>query len=83
MGDEPAWTPESKERGIVSGLIHILPGYFETVGIRLVRGRLPDWADVRSRTEIAVVSESAARSLLESAIQLALCSRVVRAGISR
>jgi predicted permease len=62
-GYEPAWTPESKDSGVESGIVPVLPGYFETAGIRLVRGRLPDWSDFQSRTSMAVVSESAARVL--------------------
>lgn len=43
-------------------VIHVLPGYFETLGIPLVRGRLLTRDDVR-RGDVAVVSESAARAL--------------------
>jgi hypothetical protein len=63
IGDELGWTSESKELGVFTGIVHVLPGYFETAGIRLVRGRLPDWNDARSGAEIGVVSESAARTL--------------------
>jgi putative ABC transport system permease protein len=43
-------------------IVHVLPGYFETLGIPLVRGRLLTRADVRGG-DVAVVSASAARAL--------------------
>lgn len=43
-------------------VIHVLPGYFETLGIPLVKGRSLTRDDVRSG-DVAVVSESAARAL--------------------
>lgn len=43
-------------------VIHVLPGYFETLGIPLVRGRLLTRDDV-GNGDVAVVSESAARAL--------------------
>ena len=45
------------------GAMYVLPGYFETVGIRLVRGRLPAPEDLAR--DVAVVSESGARILLD------------------
>lgn len=45
------------------GLYHVLPGYFETLGIPLRQGRLLDARDARSRADVAVVSEGAARIL--------------------
>ena len=39
------------------------PGFFETVGIPLLRGRLTSWADNASTRHVAVVSESLARAL--------------------
>jgi predicted permease len=50
-------------RMMPAGIVHVLPGYFETVGIRLARGRLPDWDDVAGGSDVFVVSESAARVL--------------------
>jgi putative ABC transport system permease protein len=43
-------------------ILHVLPGYFETLGIPLVRGRLLTRDDVAGG-EVAVVSESAAAAL--------------------
>jgi predicted permease len=62
-GNEPGWTPESKEMGVETGIVHVLPGYFEAVGMRLLRGRLLEWSDVQSTAGVAVLSESAAQAL--------------------
>jgi predicted permease len=43
-------------------LVRTLPGYFESAGIRLVRGRLFEWQDV-TNSSWAVLSESAASML--------------------
>jgi putative ABC transport system permease protein len=40
-----------------------LPGYFETIGVRLVGGRLPTEADFTSGFRSVVINESAARDL--------------------
>jgi putative ABC transport system permease protein len=50
-----------------AGLVHVLPGYFEAAGIRLVRGRLLDWNDVRSNSEAALLSQSAAAAAFPGA----------------
>ncbi len=47
-----------------AGAVYVLPGYFETVGIRLVRGNFPTAADVVRGA--AVVSETGARALLDA-----------------
>ncbi|MFN2447153.1 MAG: ABC transporter permease [Vicinamibacterales bacterium] len=39
------------------------PGFFETVGISLLRGRLTSWLDNETTLQVAVVSESLARAL--------------------
>jgi putative ABC transport system permease protein len=44
-------------------VLHVLPGYFETIGIPLVRGRLLTREDMRGGVDAAVVAESAARAL--------------------
>ena len=43
--------------------VAVSPGYFETMGIRLVRGRLFDDGDRTSSAGVAIVSESAAKRL--------------------
>jgi len=60
-------------------VIHVLPGYFETLGVPLLRGRLLTQDDVRS-ADVAVVSESAARALFpdRNALGATLRSRDVR-----
>ncbi|HEX6587971.1 MAG TPA: ABC transporter permease [Longimicrobiales bacterium] len=49
--------------GSTVDVLHALPGYFETVGMRPVRGRLLTGADVAGAA-VAVASESAARRLV-------------------
>lgn len=39
------------------------PGFFETVGVPLLRGRGPSWADDSKSRQVAVVSEALARQL--------------------
>ncbi len=41
----------------------VSPGYFETLGIPLIHGRLNNWTDNAQRRHVAVVSEGLARSL--------------------
>lgn len=48
------------------GVVQVLPGYFETAEIPLIRGRLLRWDDAADRSA-AVVSESAARALFDDA----------------
>jgi putative ABC transport system permease protein len=43
-------------------VLHVLPGYFEAIGVRLVHGRLLTWDDVRG-SDMAVLAESAAHAL--------------------
>jgi predicted permease len=59
--DESARTPGTGAH--VVGIVHVLPGYFETLDIPLVRGRLLDWDDMRDGADVSVLTESAARAL--------------------
>jgi putative ABC transport system permease protein len=49
-----------------AGIYHVLPGYFETAQIPLLRGHLPTWADIDGAADIAVIPESTARALFGS-----------------
>jgi putative ABC transport system permease protein len=46
-----------------AGIVPILPGYLETIGVPLRRGRPLEWADARDHEQVALVSEAAARLL--------------------
>lgn len=48
---------------MVAGIAYTLPGYVETVGIPLTRGRRLTWEDMRSDPDAVLVSESAARAM--------------------
>jgi predicted permease len=50
----------------VAGIVHATPGYFDAVGIRLLKGRQLSWEDAVDGTA-AVASESAVRALFGSA----------------
>ena len=41
----------------------VAPGYFQTIGTRLVAGRDFTWLDLEGRRPVAVVSENLAREL--------------------
>jgi predicted permease len=56
---EPAGKPE---RGYSSFRYTVSPGYFETMGIPLRRGRLLDAHDVAGATPVVVISESLAKA---------------------
>ena len=60
FGASEAVEPSGSQRTV--DVLHVLPGYFETLGILLVRGRLLTQDDVGGG-EVAVVSESAAAAL--------------------
>jgi putative ABC transport system permease protein len=65
-------------------VIHVLPGYFETLGIPLREGRLLTRDDLR-RGDVAVVSESAARALFPdgNVLGATLRSRDIRSDEAR
>ena len=52
---------EGASTGVI--LFNFLPGYFETVGVRLRDGRLPTDGDYEAGLRGAVISESAARTM--------------------
>jgi predicted permease len=64
LSSAAAWTsipgPDGRP---LAGIDHVLPGFFESIQARLLRGRLllPD--DLRGPADVAVASESAARTL--------------------
>ena len=62
-GAAPAESVRSEGAGARVGIVHVLPGYVETAGIELVRGRAHVEGDVRSNRDAALVSRSAARVL--------------------
>jgi putative ABC transport system permease protein len=43
-----------------AGIVHVMPGYFETASIQVLRGRVPTTDDLRSDPDVAVLSTSAA-----------------------
>ncbi|MBO0727134.1 MAG: ABC transporter permease, partial [Blastocatellia bacterium] len=47
----------------VGGIVHVLPGYFETISIPLLRGRMLNRDDARGGADVAVITDSAARIL--------------------
>jgi len=49
--------------GLAAGINHTLPGFFETLNIAPVKGRLLTWADATSDPNAAVVSVDAAKAL--------------------
>src|SRR5262249_59621710 len=59
----PAGETAILERGVSSDLTPVAPGFFDAVGIRLVRGRDFAWSDHSHAAAVAVVSESLARRL--------------------
>jgi putative ABC transport system permease protein len=55
--------PEAATGKPAAGIVHVLPGYFKTIGVPLTRGRLLNWDDVRGDASASVISESAAKKL--------------------
>ena len=54
-------TANGRSTGVA--LRHVLPGYFEAVGLPLRQGRLPTDTDYATRLPFAVLSQSAARAI--------------------
>lgn len=55
------YVPRSDNEANNSGLSHVGPGYFETMGTRLVAGRPIDERDTESSRRVAVINENMAR----------------------
>jgi len=51
------------ERGVLSQRTPVAPGFFETVGIAIVKGRDIAWTDASRARRVAIVSESLAKRL--------------------
>lgn len=45
---------------------HVSPGFFRTLGIRMLQGRDVDWRDTSRRRRVAVVNEAFARQILRA-----------------
>jgi predicted permease len=69
--------PEPAHRAMLES---VSPGFFETVGARLLRGRLPQWTDTATTQQVALVSESLANKLSADGDVI---GRHVRFGTSR
>jgi predicted permease len=63
-GSPVAWKGDAYDNArLANGFDSISPGYFATMGIRLLAGRDVSWQDTMSTARVAVVSESLARAL--------------------
>ena len=62
-GSPVTWKGSPYEGLTATGFDSISPGYFETMGIRLLAGRDLTWQDTIKTPPVAVVSESLARAL--------------------
>jgi predicted permease len=68
LGGSAPWAGIRAQEGgnRVAGVVHVTPGYFDAVGIRLLKGRQLSWEDAVDGTA-AVASEAAVRALFGSA----------------
>lgn len=63
MLGQPIALTDSSTSEIRAQLESASPGYFETLGVPLLQGRLPLWTDTATTQQVAVVSDSLARKL--------------------
>ena len=56
----PEMTKEAAER-LIADYRAITPGYFATMGVRLMEGRIFDWRDTQGAAPVAIVDETVAR----------------------
>lgn len=61
------YVPRSDNEANSSGLSHVGPRYFETIGTRLVAGRPIDERDTESSRRVAVINETMARRYWQTA----------------
>jgi predicted permease len=57
----PGYTPSTDERIVFQSEL-VTPGYFSTVGIRLVSGREFSWRDVLDSERVVIINEALAKS---------------------
>jgi predicted permease len=63
-GSPVAWKGDAYDNLLLAnGFDSISPGYFDTMGIRLLAGRDVSWQDTMKTIPVAVISESLARAL--------------------
>jgi predicted permease len=63
IGAPVAWRGEPYTEALTTTLDSISPGFFDTLGMRLLAGRDVTWQDTLKSTPVGVVSESLARAL--------------------
>src|SRR5207245_10351796 len=69
------------ERAPLAIRYEVSPGYFRTLGIRLLQGRDIDWGDTKDRPLVAVVNASFARLVLQASDAVGLRIRWGSGGI--
>lgn len=62
-GSPIAWRGNAYGDALTSGLDSISPGFFDTMGMRLLAGRDLTWQDTLKSVPVAVISETLARAL--------------------
>jgi predicted permease len=62
-GSPVAWRGDAYTSALTTSLDAVTPGFFETLGIRLIAGRDITWQDTMNTPRVGVVNESLARAL--------------------